>query len=50
MDRKREKEAIEARLERCRELAAEFRDGPTAEMIRDLEAELREQLRNVEQE
>jgi hypothetical protein len=44
MDQDREKQAIETKLARCRELAEEFRDGPTADMIRDLEAELREQL------
>ena len=49
MDREKEKKAIEAKLARCHELAQEFRDGPTAEMVRDLEAELREQLRTLEQ-
>jgi hypothetical protein len=48
MDRNREKQAIEEKLARCRDLAKEFREGPTAEMIRDLEAELREQLRAFE--
>jgi hypothetical protein len=48
MDRNREKQAVEEKLARCRDLAEEFREGPTAEMIRDLEAELREQLRAFE--
>jgi hypothetical protein len=44
MDRNREKMAIEAKLAKCRELAQEFRDGPTAQMVRDLEAELQQQI------
>jgi hypothetical protein len=48
MDRSREKQAIEAKLARCRELAKEFPHEPTARMIRDLEAELRQQLRQME--
>jgi hypothetical protein len=48
MDRDREKQAIEAKLARCRELAREFPDGPTAAMIRDLENELRDQVRALE--
>ena len=48
MDRDREKQAIESKLARCRELAEEFRDGPAAQMIRDMEAELRRQIRDLE--
>jgi hypothetical protein len=48
MDRNQKKQAIEAKLARCRELAEEFREGPTAKMIRDLEDELRQQLRDLE--
>jgi hypothetical protein len=48
MDRDREKQAIEAKLSRCGELAREFLDGPTAAMIRDLESELLEQMRALE--
>ena len=48
MDREREKEAIKEKLVRCLELAREFPTGPTAEMIRELEAELRQQLRTLE--
>jgi hypothetical protein len=48
MDRDREKQAIESKLARCRELAEEFRDSPAAQMIRDMEAELRRQIRDLE--
>jgi hypothetical protein len=37
--------SVEAKLARCRELAKEFRLGPTAEMLRDLEEELCAQMR-----
>ena len=49
MDWTREKAVIEAKLAKCRELAQEFPDGPTAEMIRDLENELREQMRTLKE-
>jgi hypothetical protein len=39
---------MEAKLARCRELAKEFRLGPTADMRRDLDEELREQMRALE--
>jgi hypothetical protein len=48
MDRPREKQAIETKLAMCRELAQEFRDGPTAQMIRDMENELRQRLQELE--
>jgi hypothetical protein len=47
MDPSREKNAIEVKLARCRELAKEFPHEPTAQMIRDLEAELRRPLREL---
>ncbi|MET3840984.1 hypothetical protein ABIE49_003062 [Bradyrhizobium sp. OAE829] len=50
MDRDREKHPIEEKLAKCRDLASEFREGPTAEMIRILEAELREQMRKLNKE
>jgi hypothetical protein len=50
MDPSREKNAIEVKLARCRELAKEFPHEPTAQMIRDLEAELRRPLREPEKE
>jgi hypothetical protein len=48
MDRNREKLAIETKLARCRELAKEFRDGSTAQMLRDMEDELRQQIRDLD--
>jgi hypothetical protein len=48
MDRSRKKHAIEVKLARCSELAKESLHGPTAQMIRNLEAELRQQLRELE--
>lgn len=47
MDRTRERLRIENKLARCRELAREFHEGHTAEMIRDMEDELRQQLRDM---
>lgn len=49
MDHEREKEVTQDKLARCLQLAREFASGPTAEMIRDLEAELRGQLRTLEE-
>ena len=40
---------LEQRLERCVELAREFTDGSMGETLRDVEVELREQLRELEQ-
>ena len=48
MDATDTKQQLEHKLARCRELAEEFRNGPTAEMIRDMEVELREQIRALE--
>ena len=48
MDAADTKQQLEHKLARCRELAEEFRNGPTAEMIHDMEDELREQLRALE--
>jgi hypothetical protein len=45
VEQNQEKQAIEVKLARCRELAQEFRDGPTAQMIYEFEEELRQQLR-----
>jgi hypothetical protein len=49
MDRTREKQAIETKLARCRELAKEFPHGSTAQMIRDMEDDFRQQLQELEQ-
>ncbi|MCK1380889.1 hypothetical protein IVB33_28245, partial [Bradyrhizobium sp. 24] len=48
MEPDREKEEVEAKLARCRELAQEFPTGPTADMIRDMEADILEELRALE--
>jgi hypothetical protein len=48
MDQNREKQALETKLARCHELAKEFPDGSIAQMIRDLEDELRQQIRELE--
>jgi hypothetical protein len=48
MDQDREKVALEEKLARCRALATEYRDGPTAQHIRELEAELERQLHATE--
>ena len=42
------KQELEAKLARCRALAEEFRSGETAELIRDLEEELRHQMRDLD--
>ena len=48
MDATLTKQGLEQKLARCLELAREFPLGPTAEMISDMEAEIREQLRLIE--
>jgi hypothetical protein len=48
MDRIREKQAIETKIVRCRELAKEFPHDPTTQMIRDSEEELRRQIENLQ--
>lgn len=45
MDRDREKAEIQARLDRCRKLAKDFPEEPTAEHIKELEQELLDNLR-----
>jgi hypothetical protein len=40
-----ESQTLQEKLDSCRRLALEFPDGPTAEFLRDLEAEIREQIR-----
>jgi hypothetical protein len=44
MGSSQERAELEAKLARCRDLAREFREGPTADMIRDLETEICESL------
>jgi hypothetical protein len=50
MERIREKQALEAKLARCRELAKAFPHGSTAQMIRDMEEEFRQQIRELEKQ
>jgi hypothetical protein len=47
MGSSQEKAELEAKLARCRDLAREFREGPTADMIRDLETEICENLQRL---
>jgi hypothetical protein len=42
--------AIQIKLDRCRRLSKDYRDGPTAHHIRELESELREQLSALEKQ
>lgn len=48
MDRDREKVVLQARLDLCRELVAEFPGGLTAQHIRVLEVALMDELRALE--
>jgi hypothetical protein len=48
MDTPLTKQELERKLARCLELAREFPNGSMAEMIRDMEAETREELRVAE--
>ncbi|MCA1469771.1 hypothetical protein I6F09_17910 [Bradyrhizobium sp. IC3195] len=43
-----DRQALEVRLARCLELAKQFPTGPTAQMLEDLEVELRDQIRVLE--
>lgn len=45
MDTRVTKQDLEQKLARCHELAREYPHGPMAETIRDMEDEVREQLR-----
>ena len=47
MGSSQERAELEAKLARCRDLAREFREGPTADMIRDLETEICESLQRL---
>jgi hypothetical protein len=47
MDRDQEKLALEEKLAKCEALAKEFPNGPTAEMIRDMEEEIRQQIHSL---
>jgi hypothetical protein len=49
MDREREKAAIQRKLAHCRDLQRQFPVGVTAFNLRELEAELVVELRQLEQ-
>jgi hypothetical protein len=48
MDKEREKQALNAQLERCRRLSAEFTDGVTVKNLCELADELEQQLPTLE--
>ena len=50
MDREREIENVRDKLARCHELAEQFPVGPAAELIREIEAQLLEAVRALEQD
>ena len=43
------KQEIEEKLARCRQIKADYPEGPTAKHLRELEAELQAQLRVLDQ-
>ncbi|MCP3398976.1 MULTISPECIES: hypothetical protein [unclassified Bradyrhizobium] len=49
MNRERDAWILRERLERCRKLAKDFAQGPTAEHIREIEAELLDDIRALEE-
>jgi hypothetical protein len=50
MEHEREKFEVERQLARCRKLTAEYQDGPTAQHLLELEQELLEKLRKLQQQ
>ena len=48
MDRDQEKQELQAKLARCNRLAREFHDGITNRNLRDLAAELEQQIRDLD--
>jgi hypothetical protein len=48
MDTEMTRHDLERKLARCHELAREYPTGPMAETVRDMEEEVREQLRALE--
>jgi hypothetical protein len=49
MNMSQQKQEIEEMLARCRQLLADYPDGPTAKHLRELEADLQAQLRVLDQ-
>jgi hypothetical protein len=50
MEHERDRRILQERLERCRKLARDFPNGPTAEHIRQIVAEILDDLRALERE
>lgn len=50
MSQERDKRILQQRLERCRRLAKDFSQGPTAEHIKQIEAELLDELQALEKQ
>jgi len=48
MDRDQEKQELQVKLARCNRLAREFHDGITNRNLRDLAAELEQQIRDFD--
>ena len=49
MNMDQRKQEIEEKLARCRQMQADYREGPTAKHLRELEEELQAQLRVLDQ-
>jgi hypothetical protein len=48
MDHSFERASLQERLAKCRELAREYQSGETAEMLRDIDAEICERIRRLD--
>jgi hypothetical protein len=48
MEKDRDKRILQERLERCRQLTKDFPTGPTAEHLRQIEAELLDDIHALE--
>jgi hypothetical protein len=48
-DQERQRRKLEERLARCRELAREYTEGMTAKNLRDLAAEIEQEIRTLDQ-
>jgi hypothetical protein len=49
MDREQEKRKLQEQLAKCRRLSRDFTDGITAKNLKELEAELEQKLREIDQ-
>jgi hypothetical protein len=49
MDQKRQRRELDDRLARCRKLAREFTEGVTAKNLRELTAEIEQEIRALDQ-